>query len=175
MQLRFRSLAWLTGLWLLFITELVVAQSPLQDFSGKPRNIGEFTGKGKWTVVMIWASDCQVCNHEIHNYVDFHFVHSDKDAAVLGISIDGRAGKSGAEAFIDRHQVNFPNLIGDAVAVADWFTGLTGAPWIGTPTFLIYAPDGKLKAQQVGAVPTPIIEDFMQKSSLAGNQGKPNG
>jgi hypothetical protein len=48
--------------------------------------------------------------------------------------------------------------------VADWFTSLTGARWIGTPTFLIYAPDGELKAQQVGAVPTPIIEDFIKKS-----------
>ncbi len=175
MQLRFRSLAWLTGWWLLFIPWLALAQGPLQDFSGKSRSIDEFTGKGKWTVVMIWASDCHVCNHEAHNYIDFHFVHSDKDATVLGISIDGRAGKANAEAFINRHQVNFPNLIGDAVAVADWFTGLTGAPWIGTPTFLIYAPDGVLKAQQVGAVPTPIIEDFMQKSVLAGAREKPSG
>lgn len=175
MQLRFRGLIWLTGLWFLLIPWLVQAQSPLQDFSGKSRSIDEFTGKGKWTIVMIWASDCHVCNHEAHNYIDFHFVHSDKDATVLGISIDGQAGKANAEAFINRHQVNFPNLIGDAAAVADWFTGLTGAPWIGTPTFLIYAPDGVLKAQQVGAVPTAIIEDFMQKSSLASAEDKPNG
>jgi len=152
------------GLWLLFTPWLVMAQSPLQDFSGKPHNIDEYTGKGKWTVVMIWASDCRVCNHEVHNYIDFHFVHSDKDATVLGISIDGRAGKADAREFIKRHQVNFPNLIGEPEAVADWFASLTGAHWIGTPTFLIYAPDGELKAQQVGAVPTPIIEDFIKKS-----------
>lgn len=164
MQLRIRRLSWLVGLWLLLTPWLVMAQSPLQDFSGKPHSIDEYIGKGKWTVVMIWASDCRVCNHEVHNYIDFHFVHSDRDATVLGISIDGRAGKADAKAFIKRHQVNFPNLIGEPEAVADWFTGLTGARWIGTPTFLIYAPDGELKAQQVGAVPTPIIEDFIQKS-----------
>ena len=154
---------------LLLLPVMAVQAATLNDFNGKPHSLDEYTGKGKWLVVMIWASDCHVCNKEAHSYVDFHFVHADEDAQVLGISADGQARKKQAQAFIERHKVNFPNLIGEPEQVASLFTELTGAPWFGTPTFLIYGPDGELKAQQVGAVPTEMIEDFMQRSAVAAN------
>lgn len=158
-------------LCLLLAPGLLSAESFFKDLSGKARTVEEFTGSGKWTVVMIWASDCRVCNHEVHNYSDFHFVHSDRDARVVGISVDGWAGKQDAEAFIDRHNVSFPNLIGNLDAVADWFMQQTGARWVGTPTFLIYNPAGELKAQQVGAVPVELIEDFISKNSQTASSG----
>ena len=139
----------------------------ITDFSGKPKSIEDYKEKGKWQVVMIWASDCHICNREAHQYVDFHFAHSDKDATVLGISVDGLANKKAAQKYIDKHSVNFPNLIGEPETVGNLFTELTGSYRVGTPTFLIYGPDGKLMAQQVGAVPTNIIEDFMANASLA--------
>lgn len=161
MLLRVADLWRLLVLCLAFVPALVVAESPFKDMSGETRTVEEFTGEGKWTVVMIWASDCHVCNREIHNYVDFHFVHADKDARVLGISIDGWAGKDDAADFIERHKVDFPNLIGNVDAVADWFMRQSGARWAGTPTFLLYNPEGELKAQQVGAVPVDLIEEFI--------------
>ncbi|MFO8024896.1 TlpA family protein disulfide reductase [Thiohalophilus sp.] len=151
---------------------LALGEAALKDFEGEPRSIEEFTGGGQWTVVMIWASDCHICNREIHNYVDFHFVHSDQDARMVGISIDGWAGKTDARDFIRRHKVDFPNLIGNAEAVADWFRQQSGARWVGTPTFLLYNPSGQLTAQQVGAVPVEIIEDFISTSDP---RSKPNG
>ncbi|MDR9436133.1 MAG: TlpA disulfide reductase family protein [Thiohalophilus sp.] len=154
------------------IPGLAMGEAPLKDFEGEPRTIEEFTGGGQWTVVMIWASDCHICNREIHNYVDFHFVHSDRDARMVGISIDGWAGKKDAEDFIQRHKVDFPNLIGNADAVAHWFMQQSGARWVGTPTFLLYNPSGELKAQQVGAVPVKVIEDFIGKS---GRPAEPAG
>ena len=144
----------------------------LKDFEGNPGAISNYTGNGKWLVVMIWASDCHICNHEAHQYVDFHFAHSDDDASVLGISIDGKAKKKDAEAFIKRHHVTFPNLIGEPLTVARMFYELTGSSWIGTPTFLIYDPKGELVAQQVGAVPTELIEDFIARSSRKAAQAK---
>ncbi|MDZ7662144.1 TlpA disulfide reductase family protein [Thiohalophilus sp.] len=165
MLLRFSGLCRLLVLCLAFIPTLSAAETVLKDMSGEPRKVEEFTGNGKWTVVMIWASDCHVCNREIHNYVDFHFVHSDRDARMLGISIDGWAGRKDAADFIARHKVEFPNLIGNAEAVADWFMRQSGARWVGTPTFLLYNPAGELKAQQVGAVPVEVIEDFIGDSA----------
>jgi peroxiredoxin len=141
------------------------ASSALRDFNGNARDIADFTGNGKWLVVMIWASDCQVCNAEAYKYVDFHTFHKDNDARMLGISMDGAAKKNAARAFIDRHNVNFPNLIGEPQDVAGLYTRLTGQPWRGTPTFLIYSPSGELRAQQVGAVPPHLIEQFIQKNS----------
>ena len=146
------------------------AAGPLYDLQGKPSSIDKFTGKGKWLVVMLWASDCHVCNMEAHQYVDFHFAHSDTDASVLGISLDGMANKVAAEGFIKKHKINFPNLIGEPEAVANLFARLTGVAWRGTPTFLIYSPQGELMVQQIGAVPTDLIENFM--ASQAANAPK---
>jgi len=139
----------------------------LTDLNGHSRSIGDYAGKGKWLIVMIWASDCHICNIEAHNYVDFQTFHGDKDATILGISMDGMAKKAAAESFIKRHSVNFPNLIGAPEDVAGMYTQLTGAPFQGTPTFLVYDPAGKLLAQQVGAVPTDLIEGFIKSHTKA--------
>ncbi len=153
--------------WLLLVP--VAHAAGLQDFNGKPKDISDYSGKGKWLVVMIWASDCRVCNKEAHAYVDFHFVHSDDDAQVLGISIDGQAKMAEAQKFIERHKINFPNLIGEPAVVANLFTQLTGTHFAGTPAFLFYDPKGELRAQQLGAVPIELIEDFIKQPTAAAN------
>jgi thiol-disulfide isomerase/thioredoxin len=138
----------------------------LKDFSGNPQQLTQHTGQGKWTVIMLWASDCHVCNQEAHQYEDFHQRHKDKDASVLGITLDGMGKVDAASAFVARNQVSFPNLIGEPYVVTALYSELTGRPWVGTPTFLIYSPGGELVAQQAGAVPASLIEDFI--SSQAG-------
>lgn len=145
----------------------VAQAAELQDFNGNPRAISDYSGKGKWLVVMIWASDCHVCNQEAHAYVDFHFVHSDQDAQVLGISIDGQAKKAEAQKFIQRHKINFPNLVGEPAVVARLFSQLTGTYFAGTPAFLFYDPKGELRAQQLGAVPPELIEEFIKQPLTA--------
>jgi hypothetical protein len=66
---------------------------------------------------------------------------------------------------VQRHEVNFPNLIDEPEKVARLYTGLTGQPWVGTPSFLVYSPTGELRAAQVGTVPTQIIKSFIAKES----------
>lgn len=153
-------------IWALALMLLLpaVAAATLRDLDGRVRQLEEFTGHGQWTVVMIWASDCMICNAEAHRYVDFHTFHQDEDAKVLGISMDGQGGLADAKAFIQEHSVNFPNLIGEPEDVAAMYTRLTGLPWRGTPSFLIYGPQGELRAQQVGAVRTELIVEFIARS-----------
>jgi len=153
-------------LGLLFVAPLVSAEiKGFQDFNGKSQKVESFLGKGKWTIVMMWASDCHICNREAHQYVDFHMIHSDTDATVLGISLDGENRKKEAEKFIQKHSVDFPNLIAEPETVGRFYQELTGQYFAGTPTFLIYSPTGELKAAQAGAVPTTLIEDFMKKNT----------
>jgi peroxiredoxin len=142
-----------------------VQAATLQDFDGKPGAIKDYAGKGKWLVVMIWAHDCHVCNEEVENYDFFYDAHKDKDAIVLGISLDGQDYLDEAKKFVARHQVSFPNLIGEPEAVMQMFYDLTGVTWVGTPTFLIYNPAGKLVVQQIGAVPVDLIESFIKRNS----------
>ena len=132
-----------------------------RDMQGNITTLEEQQQSDKWTVVMIWASDCHVCNKESGQYSDFHTTHADKDAQIIGISIDGQAGKDDAEDFIDRNGVIFPNLIADFSAVANWYQLNTGEPFRATPTFVVFGPEGKVRATQPGAVPPAMIETFM--------------
>ncbi len=157
----------LTGLLAMFLLLASLPSQAMTTFDGKPGRVSDYLDDGKWTVVMIWASDCHICNKEISHYVDFHFVHQDEDARVLGISIDGQEKRAAAEQFISRHRVNFPNLIGEPDEVAEWYQRLTGNAFVGTPTFLFFNPQGKLVAKQVGAVPTELIEEFMHRQARA--------
>lgn len=152
---------------LLLLSGLAQASGNLEDFAGKPHTIGQYASKGKWMVVMIWASDCKVCNKEVHNYVDFYNKHKGKDLTMLGISIDGHEKKADAQAFLKRHKVNFPSLIGEPETVATIFQDITNDNFKGTPTFLVYGPDGTIRGQQAGAVPTDVIESFIARKTQA--------
>ena len=150
---------------LLVFSNIIVsgyAMAELKDFSGKPGAIADYAGKGKWTAVIIWASDCHVCNVEAEQYIQFHEAHKDKDIQMLGVSMDGNKKLDEAKAFVKRHHVTYPNLIGEPVDVASMYERLTGASWVGTPTILVYDPQGELQAAQPGAVPVELIEEFVQ-------------
>jgi len=157
-RFKHRLIAGITALMLCQIS-LATASADLQTF--QPEVVTSNHQNGKWLIVMLWASDCQICNREAHAYQDFHFEHSDNNATVLGISLDGDSGIDQAQAFVSRHNIEFPNLIGEPGAVADYYEELTSTNWVGTPSFLVFSPDGALAAKQVGAVPVEIIEQFI--------------
>lgn len=136
-----------------------------QDFKGNPATIEEHTNKGKWLLVMYWASNCHICNQEASEYAAFHKRHSGTDATVLGISLDGLAGKSEAESFINRHDITFPNLLGEADDIALQFVSRAGGASFGTPSFLLFDPKGKLRAAELGAVPVNVLEAYIKKNS----------
>ena len=162
-----KKISLLSLLGLLLLSPLASAEiKGFEDFNGKPQVLENYTGKGKWLVVMMWASDCHICNREAHEYVDFHLVHSDVDATVLGISLDGASRKKAAEKFIKKHSIDFPNIIAEPEYVSTLYRDLTGSFFAGTPTIMVYSPDGELKAATAGAVPTTLIEDFINKNSV---------
>lgn len=136
----------------------------LSDFQGQPASIASYTGNGKWLAVMFWASDCHVCNVEAKNYADFHNRHHNRDASILGVSLDG-ANRAAAEQFIRRHKLTFPNLIGESGLVALHYTSLVGETAFGTPSFLLYNPQGELVASQLGAVRVEKLEAFINSHS----------
>lgn len=135
-----------------------------RDFDGQPRTVESFAGDGKWLVVMVWAHDCHVCNVEAESYAQFHEDHKDGKATVLGLSLDGADGRAEAEAFIARHDLPFPNLIGEPEATMLYYAMQTQSQFRGTPSILLFGPDGELRAAQAGAVPTTSIEAYIAKN-----------
>lgn len=139
----------------------LAAAAPLHDLNGQPRSLADYTGQGRWLVVMIWASDCLICNAEAPAYARFQARHG--DVRVLGVSMDGAAQRADAEHFVAEHRLNFPNLIGEPEDVAGLWVEQAGQDWVGTPSFLIFGPDGRLRAQRTGRVRPARIERFIRE------------
>ena len=117
--------------------------------------------EGQWLIVMVWAHDCEICEQEAGSYQAFHLKHRDSVARVVGVTLDGEQYKTEARGFVERHDLSFTNLIGEPETVASYYQLVTGSRWIGTPSFLIFGPDGQLKAKQAGAVETETVENFI--------------
>lgn len=162
--MKFLSLPVLTLISIL----LSVPAAALQDFDGRPVGLADQIGQDeRWLVVMIWESSCPACNRIAHQYVDFHEFNAEHRARVLGISIDGPDGVAEAKAFVERHQVQFPNLIGDPAEVAMRYRQLTGNAFIGTPSFLLFDPQGQLRGYQAGMMPAEVVERFIDEVTAA--------
>jgi peroxiredoxin len=116
---------------------------------------------------MIWAADCPVCNTEAPSYARLHEANADQGIRVLGVSIDGEANKPAARAFIQAHDLPFPNLIGEPGMVGLYYAALTQEAFLGTPTIMVFDPDGNLAAAQAGAVSPDAIKHYIAKKNQA--------
>lgn len=147
----------------------VNAESPLfQNLQSDAFDtIDDYRQPGKWLIVMIWSHDCQICEREVGDYQRFHQRRSGDDALVLGLTLDGEERKPQALDFMQRHELEFDNLIGEPEVVAGYYQLTTGSRWAGTPSFLIFAPDGELMAKQAGAVEVEIVENFIAANTRA--------
>ena len=135
---------------------------PFVDFSGNPKSVEDFFDTEKWTIVMIWRHDCHICNNEAESYVFLH--DGNETIQVLGLSIDGQENKQEAQNFIMSHALPFENLLGEIEVVGEYYHNLTGRRFIGTPTFLLFNPDGKLMTNRVGAVPPEVFRNYINRS-----------
>jgi peroxiredoxin len=166
----------ISGLFLILLLLTPVAGSTAPDvelkrLDGKSQNVSAYIGKGKWTIVAIWAHDCPICNAEIPAMAFFHDDHKDKDAIVLGVSVDGWANRHKAKQFIQTHALNFTNLI--AEPRQEVLGRFGGGTFYGTPTFYVYSPTGELMARQVGPITIEAIEEYIQSIDRA--QQEKNG
>ena len=145
----------------------VQAGSPLFQNLGSDafETVDDHGGQGKWLVLMVWASDCEICKTEVAAYQRFHERHRHTNANVLGLTLDGSAGRQQALDFVRQHRLTFDNLIGEPEAVMSYFQILTGTGWIGTPSYLVFGPQGELMAKQVGALTPDVIEQFIADNS----------
>ena len=150
-------------LLVLFAPVLAHAASPdipVKDMQGQERNMGDYIGRGEWTVVAIWAHNCHVCNQEIHQMSFFHDEHKGKGVKVLGVSVDGWAKQKQVRGFVNEHELEFPNMIIEPRQ--ETMLRFGGGRFVGTPTFFIYTPEGELVARNIGAVDGETITQFIK-------------
>ncbi len=131
----------------------------LPDLHGQPRNVNAFIGHGQWVVVVFWSHDCRICASEIHNMESFHEAHHDKDAMVLGVTLDGASYVDQARQFVAEHHLSFVNLLAEPdAAVVPRFGG---GKFVGTPTYYFFDPIGRIVGRKIGPISGADIEEFI--------------
>jgi len=143
---------------------------PLRDLDGRERNVNEFIGRGKWTIVVTWAHDCPICDREIDEMAAFHVANRDKDAIVLGVTLDGAEFRSEARAFVRRHKLPFVNLITEPSQAVMMKFG--AGQYVGSPTYYIYDPAGEIVGQNIGPLTRTEVEDFIRSFNQVQQNGK---
>lgn len=145
----------------LFASSVVAFE--LHDFEGSPSKLNDHIGNGKWSLVMFWAHDCGVCRAEFPTISDFH--QNTENVDVIGISIDGDENKDLAQSFLKSAQPSFKSYITNLSMVAVNYSVLTEEDFRGTPTFLLFSPDGELIGNNPGKLSISALEGFIDKNS----------
>lgn len=168
------KMRWLWWFWIGVFPPLCFAAAPdivLHDLDGKPRNVNEIIGRGRWVVVVVWAHDCRICAQEIHEMSEFHRAHQGGDAGVLGVSIDGVSQIKLAREFVAKQKLPFLNLV--AEPRQDVMTRFGAGRFIGTPTYYIYSPQGEIVGQNVGPLTRVEVESFLAAPDQPAEADKP--
>ena len=135
------------------------------DLDGKPDSINNHIGKDKWTIVEVWASDCGACRSHMPEMVEFD--GKLKNARLLGVTLDGQKGIDDAEDFLAEFDVKFPTIVSNSIEMNIWMEQSIGESLRGTPTFILFDPEGKLVAAQPGIVAVESLEKFIMSNSKA--------
>jgi len=140
------------------------AQTPFYDLlslDGERIKDDADVGKGRWTLVMIWSSDCHICKAQKPVISEFHDKHKDTDAHVFGIALDGRSGIDDVHSYLAQHPATFPNYVGELSVVALSFLEVAQEQFRGTPTYVLFGPTGEVKGVNPGPVSLEALEKFI--------------
>ncbi len=135
----------------------------VRTLEGKFTTLSQHFEKDKWTLVMLWTTDCGICQREYPVISEFHDKHKDTKAKVIGVSLDGYSELDKITQHIDEMPMTFDNLIGEITVVAFNYQSATEEPLRGTPTFLMFNPDGHLVGHNPGPVKPEALEAFISR------------
>lgn len=137
----------------------------LVTIDGVPLDEGPRIGLGQWTLVMIWVTNCHSCREQKPKISAFHDARKNLDARVFGIAMDGAKKLGKVRTFLTRNKVTFPTFVGDMMSVMKDYEKLTNEPFRGTPTYLLFNPEGVLKGNNPGPITIAALERFIDRHS----------
>lgn len=123
----------------------------ITDTQGKTHTLAGY--KGKWVLVNYWATWCPPCLEEIPDLVALHEDRRN-NLVVIGVALDYRSDRQVID-FADKLQVTYPIVLGTPA-----ITRQIG-PVQGLPTTYLFNPDGRLVAQQVGAITRESVQKYI--------------
>ncbi len=153
--------ALLTAAALIALSAGAAGDIKVRTLDGQNAMLSEYFEPGKWTLVMIWTTYCGVCAVQYPIISALHNERHDEDLKVIGISVDGYRYAEQVRAYIAKRPPSFGSVIGEAAEIVPGFNETTGEEFKGTPTYLLFDPQGRISAQTVGPIKTEAIDRFI--------------
>ncbi len=138
----------------------------LTHVNGSRTTLVDLQKKNMWTLVLIWSMDCIACEAQKPMLQRFHKEHHRSNAQVLGISSDGDRYTNSIRKFLANRSSNFGNYIPKTQLFKDEFRHLTGEEFIGTPTYLLFSPEGELSGIHAGVLHRQQLEDIVGPATV---------
>jgi len=136
-----------------------VSAISMTTMSGRAVVFSDYIGKGKWTIVEAWHSKCRICMKAMPEMVEANGTFA--NTALVGISLDGKRNRVKAQRVVKRFSINFPTLLTSIDEFAAYVHKVSGEKLVGVPTYLVFSPDGTLKAMQAGNVSTTELHAYI--------------
>lgn len=129
-----------------------------------PMDFNKLIGDGRWTVVMLWATDCVPCEVQKPDVDAFHVNHVDKDARVVGVALDGVDQLRAINKAMRLTPTRFPNYVSNYEQMTKDIRAITGEEYDGlTPTYILFDPTGKYVKANFGPIEMSAIEAVIDR------------
>ena len=137
----------------------------VKTLDGRETTLAEHIDGGKWTLVMVWSTYCSLCKEQYPVMSEFNDRHKDKDAKVIGISVDGYDEMEKVRQYVKKSTMSFDNLIAEASTIASIYENATEESFTGTPTYLMFNPKRQVAAYNAGQLSLEKIETYIRENS----------
>ena len=148
---------------MMFAASVPSVGSPAPEFTltsqeGKPVSLKEY--RGKWVVLYFYPKDfTSGCTIEAHNFQRDQPKYQQKDAVVLGVSVQSADSH---KQFCTKEGLNFKLLADTDHKVSSTYGSLTNlglVKFASRHTFIIN-PEGKMARYSPRSIPTSIVKKF---------------
>lgn len=137
---------------------------PVQTVDGEPGDLVDFLSEDKWTVVAVWTTYCGICEAQYPMLSAFHRDHAERDAVVLGLSLDGYGKGELVAKHQSQHAHAFPSVLSEPDAFAVPYQLTTGTEFSGTPTYILFDPQRRLRTFHNDVITREAIEAFIENA-----------
>jgi len=117
----------------------------VSDFSGNRVDVRDYTGDGRWTIVMLWQLQCELCEIQKPTIEAFHKKYKGSKAHVVGLVMDGHEYMPQIKQFVKEKPTLFPSHVVFGDVFGDQIQKETGKSFYTAPGYLVYSPDGELR------------------------------